>query len=117
MGCGRRHRTTTAARLATRQWVRPALFQFAVWRRRRRQDGAALCAISINRALTGEHVFERCRVLIVSLEDDTDELRRRIRAARLHYQISSDDMRGWLFLSASGNSWSRAVTTRCAAAW
>ena len=29
-------------------------------------------------SLTGEHVFQRCRVLIVSLEDGRDELRRRI---------------------------------------
>jgi hypothetical protein len=31
--------------------------------------------------ITGEQVFERCRVLIVSLEDDADELRRRIRVS------------------------------------
>jgi hypothetical protein len=47
-------------------------------------------------------VFQRCRVLVVSLEDNADELRRRILAARLHHNISLDDVRGWLFLSAPG---------------
>jgi len=56
-------------------------------------------ALAIGKPLTGEHVFQRCRVLIVSLEDDMDELRRRVRAARLHHGISQDDVRGWLFLA------------------
>ncbi len=56
-------------------------------------------AIATGQPLTGEHVFQRCRVLIVSLEDDIDELRRRVRAARLHHGISQDDVRGWLFLA------------------
>jgi hypothetical protein len=63
---------------------------------------AQYLSLAVNRALTGEHVFQRCRVLIVSLEDDDEELRRRIRAARLHYQISADAVRGWLFLAAPG---------------
>ena len=41
-------------------------------------------------------------MLIISLEDDETELRRRIRAACLHYGISQDVLRGWLFLSAPG---------------
>ncbi len=56
-------------------------------------------ALTSGRPITGEHVFQRCRVLIVSLEDDMDELRRRVRAARLHHGISQDDVRGWLFLA------------------
>jgi AAA domain len=47
-------------------------------------------------------VFVRSRVLIISLEDDETELRRRIRAVCLHYGISQDELRGWLFLSAPG---------------
>jgi len=42
---------------------------------------AQALSLSTGRKLTGEHVFQRCRVLIVSLEDDDKELRRRIRAA------------------------------------
>ena len=49
------------------------------------------------RTLTGQHVFRRCRVLMVSLEDDAEEMRRRILAARLRYDIPLTDLRGWLF--------------------
>ena len=42
---------------------------------------ARALALATGRPLTGEHVFQRCRVLVVSLEDDIDELRRRVRAA------------------------------------
>ena len=59
-------------------------------------------ALATGRPLTGEHVFQRCRVLIVSLEDDADELRRRILAARLHYNIPLSELDGWLFLAAPG---------------
>src|SRR5215831_14410932 len=37
------------------------------------RDAEAL-SLATQRQLTGEHVFCRCRVLIVSLEDDADEL-------------------------------------------
>jgi len=57
-------------------------------------------ALATGRALTGEHVFQRSRVLVLSLEDDLDELRRRVRAARHHHRISASDVKGWLFLSA-----------------
>ena len=50
---------------------------------------AQALSLATGRPLTGEHVFLRCRVLIVSLEDDADELRRRIRAARDRYDISA----------------------------
>jgi hypothetical protein len=50
------------------------------------------------RKLIGEHAFQRCRVLIICLEDGRDELRRRLRAARLHYGISAADLVGWLYL-------------------
>ena len=39
-----------------------------------------LISRAIGRALSGEHVFRRCRVLILSFEDDKDELRRRVSA-------------------------------------
>jgi hypothetical protein len=40
-----------------------------------------LIALALGHNLTGEHVFKRTKVLIVCLEDDENELRRRIRAA------------------------------------
>jgi hypothetical protein len=63
---------------------------------------AQLLSAATGRSLTGEHVFVRSRVLIISLEDDDTELRRRIRAVCIHYGISQDELRGWLFLSAPG---------------
>ena len=63
---------------------------------------AQYMSLATDRSLTGEHVFRRCRVLIVSLEDDIEELRRRIWALRIHYDISEADLKGWLYLWAPG---------------
>jgi hypothetical protein len=63
---------------------------------------AQLLSCATGRSLIGDHVFERCRVLIISLEDDADELRRRILALMLHYKIDRSELKGWLFLSAPG---------------
>ena len=63
---------------------------------------AQMLSLATKRALTGEWVFERCRVLILSLEDGPDELRRRLRAARLHHSIGQDELKGWLFMDALG---------------
>jgi hypothetical protein len=63
---------------------------------------AQYLSLAAGRALTGEHVFQRCRVLVVSLEDDKEELSRRMFAARLHHGVSADDVGGWLFLAAPG---------------
>ncbi len=63
---------------------------------------AQFLALAAGRALTGEHVFQRCRVLIISLEDDADELRRRVLAAMRHHGVSRDEVAGWLFLAAPG---------------
>ncbi|MCU4180672.1 helicase RepA family protein [Bosea sp. BH3] len=41
-------------------------------------------------------------VLIASLEDGADELRRRILAARIHHGIERGELKGWLFLAALG---------------
>jgi RecA-family ATPase len=54
-------------------------------------------ALVTERALTGEYVFRRSRVLLLSFEDDRDEMRRQIRAACIHHKIKPDDFRGWLF--------------------
>jgi len=61
-----------------------------------------MISLAANRSLTGEYVFQRCRVLIVSMEDGTDELRRRIKASLLHHGVKLSEVLGWLLLSAPG---------------
>jgi RecA-family ATPase len=58
---------------------------------------AQCLSLATGRSLTGEHVFKRCRVLMVSFEDDVEEMQRKILAARIHYGITTDDVKGWLF--------------------
>lgn len=69
-----------------------------------------LLSLAIGRSLTGEHVFLRCRVLIVSLEDDDKELRRRIRAAMLHHGVEPATVKGWLYLAAIGGKGWKVAT-------
>jgi AAA domain len=57
-------------------------------------------SLALGRSLCGQHVFKRCRVLLVSLEDDTYELQRRIKAALDHFGIARAELRGWLFCAA-----------------
>jgi hypothetical protein len=71
---------------------------------------AQYLSLATGRSLTGEHVFQRSRVLIISLEDDDSELRRRILAARLHHQIELEELRGWLFLSAPSAAVGKLMT-------
>jgi hypothetical protein len=59
---------------------------------------AQLLSLATGRSFTGEHVFLRCRVLIVGLEDGKDELRRRVHAVMLKHSIRPKDVKGWLFL-------------------
>jgi hypothetical protein len=54
-------------------------------------------AVATGRPLTGEHVHQRCPVLFLSFEDGILELKRRVRAAMLHHNISGDDVRGWFW--------------------
>ncbi|WP_419693200.1 AAA family ATPase [Mesorhizobium muleiense] len=63
---------------------------------------AQALSLATGRNLTGAYVFQRCRVLLISLEDDKDELRRRVKAAQMHHGISDSDLKGWLFLAAPG---------------
>jgi len=72
---------------------------------------AQLLSLATGRKLTGDHVFVRSRALIVSLEDDADELRRRLRAACLHHGIERGDLKGWLFLAAPGKAGGKVMTT------
>jgi hypothetical protein len=57
-------------------------------------------SLALGRSLCGQHVFRRCRVLLVSLEDDRDELQRRITAVLLRYGIARTELKGWLFCAA-----------------
>jgi hypothetical protein len=61
---------------------------------------AQALSLAIGRSLTGEHVFERVKVLFVSLEDDLDEIRRRLRAAMIHHHLDAEDLAGWLYFTA-----------------
>lgn len=63
---------------------------------------ACYLSLVINRPLTGEHVFHRSKVLVVSLEDNTDEARRQILAARIHHKVALEDVKGWLFYVCPG---------------
>jgi len=54
-------------------------------------------AAATGRDLTGERVHHRSRVLIVCLEDDLNEVKRRIGAAMLHHDIAPAEVEGWLF--------------------
>jgi hypothetical protein len=57
-------------------------------------------SMAIGRSLCGQHVFRRCRVLLISLEDDGNELQRRIKAVLDHYGIDRTELKGWLFCAS-----------------
>jgi hypothetical protein len=54
-------------------------------------------SLATSRPLCGQHVFKRCRVLLISLEDDYKELQRRIKAVLDYYHIDRSELKGWLF--------------------
>jgi hypothetical protein len=49
-------------------------------------------ALATGRALLGQDVPKRCRVWLFNLEDDMIELRRRVSAAMIHYNIKPEDI-------------------------
>lgn len=55
---------------------------------------AQYLSLATGRSLTGERVFQRCRVLLVSLEDSIDELRRRVKAAAMHHGVLQSELDG-----------------------
>jgi RecA-family ATPase len=63
---------------------------------------AQLMSLATGRELTGERVYVRSRVLLVSLEDSLTELRRRVKACRLHHSVSKQDLAGWFFMTCPG---------------
>src|SRR5262249_8500502 len=54
-------------------------------------------SLALGRSLCAQHVFRRCRVLLVSLEDDRDELQRRIKAVLNYYRVDRGELKSWLF--------------------
>ena len=73
---------------------------------------AQAVALATGRPITGEHVFKRCRVLYVSLEDDADEMRRRIKACCLHHKIDRAELQDHLFAVALANGPKLAASVR-----
>jgi hypothetical protein len=61
------------------------------------EDGDVKQANYFYRNLIGQHVFKRGRVLLVSFEDDDEEVHRHILAARIHHKVALDEVKGWLF--------------------
>jgi hypothetical protein len=57
-------------------------------------------SLALGRSLCDQHVFRRCRVLLISLEDDRDELQRRIQAVLNYYKIDRKHLKGWLFCAS-----------------
>ncbi|MCP5364940.1 MAG: AAA family ATPase [Hyphomicrobiales bacterium] len=53
-------------------------------------------SLASGRALIDVHVHKRCRVLILVFEDGREEIKRRLKAACMHYGIGADDIRGYL---------------------
>jgi bifunctional DNA primase/polymerase-like protein/AAA domain-containing protein/primase-like protein len=71
---------------------------------------AQLISCAAGHSLTGDYLFQRCRVLIICLEDDIKELRRRIWAVCKHYGIARKDLKGWLFYCAPGINGGKFMT-------
>lgn len=57
-------------------------------------------SMAIGRPLSGQYVFRRSRVLLISLEDDTEELQRRLKAVLLFYNINRAELDGWLYCAS-----------------
>jgi RecA-family ATPase len=57
-------------------------------------------SLAIGRSLCGQHVFWRSRVLLISLEDDRNELQRRIKAVLDCYGIPRSELEGWLYCAS-----------------
>jgi hypothetical protein len=61
---------------------------------------AQFISVATGRAFLGQHVFMRCRVLLLSFEDGRDELRRRIAACCMHHGVGRSELKGWLYYAA-----------------
>jgi AAA domain-containing protein len=58
-----------------------------------------LVSLAVGRPLCGQYVFKRCRVLLISLEDDRVEMQRRIQALLNYYNIDRKELKGWLYFA------------------
>jgi AAA domain len=67
-------------------------------------------SLALGRSLTGEHVFQRGRVLVISLEDGIKELKRRMLAAMIHHNVKREDVAGWLFYASPGAAAGKLMT-------
>lgn len=63
---------------------------------------AWVLSLATGRPLVGDHVHKRARSLILTFEDDIEEYRRRLRAARMHHGIGKND-RGYCFIIPLAN--------------
>jgi hypothetical protein len=53
--------------------------------------------LAADRELLGLRVYQRCKVLVLSFEDDRAELHRRLLAICQHHGIDPAELKGWLF--------------------
>jgi hypothetical protein len=71
---------------------------------------AQLLSLAIGRSLTGDRVWQRCVVLIISLEDSEEELDRRICAVMRHFGVDPSEVDGWLWIRAPGAKAGKLMT-------
>jgi hypothetical protein len=57
-------------------------------------------ALATGRPLLGIEVPKRARVWLFNLEDEQDEMDRRLMAAMIHYRIKGEDVEGYLFVES-----------------
>jgi hypothetical protein len=67
-------------------------------------------SIASCRKITHEHVFFRTKVLLLSLEDNQKEVRRRLRACLLHHDLDYSDIKGHLFIKAIDKNLGKLLT-------
>ncbi|MBR0857623.1 AAA family ATPase [Bradyrhizobium liaoningense] len=53
--------------------------------------------LAIGRVLLRLRVHQRCKVLVISLEDDRAELHRHLLAICWHHGVVKAELRGWLY--------------------
>ncbi len=64
---------------------------------------AQLMSCATGRPLTGDHVFVRCRVLVLGFEDDIDEMKRLAMACRLHHRVTAEELNGYFYIASLGS--------------
>jgi hypothetical protein len=72
---------------------------------------ATALSLASGRTVLGQHIFERCRVLLLSFEDDEQELRRRWLAGMRYHNIRKVDLGNRLRCSAINRSDLRLAQT------